>query len=642
MRPKIVGIVLDGQVMVDMATHNKATGSSATMDHLRCLGDDIIELSRELNCKMKLAALALFDKVEAGFSGTGGYARQFVDDMSKLATDFFMDTWVYEAQLDSTDTEAFHSVVVGLQEKVDAILGQVGTLEDAYKHSKASFNNILATMCQEIHNIANQASHHLCNEYKCCSFDRIAQDNAYMDVTPFMSNVIQNVCTFDALLTSHQLGWSVVPLQIMMAPILTKAAATPCHLEFMQYQTERSLHIQRSVWKSYATPAPVSCPSGINLESEQENPGSSKPKTSDPDSPETHPTPHTDPPITPSKPPVMLRKPEAMPSKITDASLRPPAMPKKHTLMPQKVIPGVSSNSAKDILDHITAKYGSGMSPQYLNVLAHLTSGKGSEATALKSKEPSAQDDGDHSYVKLMRSDSNSDRKKVKPPSKKAKCDPGSRPEVADARSSGSKKKPKESTKKMLKSKKTVSLKSDDSDESEELCGKLCSQPTKVVIAKLQCRHTEKWTSHLLGIHSYHQQKGIIPESSPPYNFKDHYDYIRQLLCKNESGFSITPVIDLLNQCRKDSSATGWKRYKAVKMLSGATTGKSGALPLYMVEVFKVPQTKELITPDNINGFYSQIKTGLCSLSAHDAISKFTTRDTGNEKKTVSKCYCTL
>ena len=99
-------------------------------------------------------------------------------------------------------------------------------------------------MCQEIHDFANQASCHLCNEYKCRSFDRIAQDHPYMDVTPFVSNVIQNMCTFDALLTSHQLGWSVVPLQIFMAQILTEAAATLCHLEFVQYLTEWSLHIQ--------------------------------------------------------------------------------------------------------------------------------------------------------------------------------------------------------------------------------------------------------------------------------------------------------------------------------------------------------------------------------------------------------------
>ena len=81
--------------------------------------------------------------------------------------------------------------------------------------------------------------------------------------------------------------------------------------------------------------------------------------------------------------------------------------------MPQKVIPGGSGDSAKNILDRITVKYGSGMSPQYSNVLALLTSGKGSEVTAPQSKEQSAQDDGDHSYVKLMRSDSDSDCKKV-------------------------------------------------------------------------------------------------------------------------------------------------------------------------------------------------------------------------------------
>ena len=101
-----------------------------------------------------------------------------------------------------------------------------------------SFDDILVTLCQEIHDFAYQASCHLCNKYKCCSFDRIAQDHPFMDVTPFVSNVIQNVCTFDALLTSHQLGWSTVPLQILMVPILMEATATPCHLEFVQYLTE--------------------------------------------------------------------------------------------------------------------------------------------------------------------------------------------------------------------------------------------------------------------------------------------------------------------------------------------------------------------------------------------------------------------
>ena len=142
-KPGIEGIVPEGQVMVDMATYNKATGSGATMDCLRCLGDDIIELSR---CKMELATLALFDKVKAGFSSTGGVAWQFVGDMSKLATNFFMDARVYEAQLDSANSEVFHSAVLGLQEKVDSLLRQAAALEEMYKHSKAAFDNILTTM----------------------------------------------------------------------------------------------------------------------------------------------------------------------------------------------------------------------------------------------------------------------------------------------------------------------------------------------------------------------------------------------------------------------------------------------------------------------------------------------------------------
>ena len=395
--------------------------------------------------------------------------------------------------------------MLGLQEKVDSLLRQAAALEEMYKHSKVSSDNILATMHQEIHDFANQASNRLCSKYKCRSFDRIVQDHPFMDVTPFVSNVIQNVCTFDALLTSHQLGWSVVPLQILMVLILMEAAATPCHLEFVQYLTKQSLHVQWSIWVSTPVPAPAPHPAGINLESEQENPGSSRPKTSDPNSLEICPdcpAPRSDSPATPSKPPVILTKPDTTPSKTPGAtptklpvtpltssnpSLGPPAMPKKCALMPQKAIPGGSGDSAKDILDCVTARYGAGMSPQYLNVLLLLTSGKSSQAAAPKCPDPDTPavgDHVDHPYVKLARSYSDSDRKKVEPPNKRAKHDPGSRPEVADAGSCGSKKKSsKKTTKKTPKSKKTVTSDS-DSSESKNLCGKLCSQPTKEEVEK--------------------------------------------------------------------------------------------------------------------------------------------------------------
>ena len=433
--------------MVDMATHSKVTGSGATMDRLRHLGDDIIELSRQLNCKMELAALALFDKVKAGFSGIGGVAWQFVGNMSKLAIDFFMDARVYEAQLDSTDTETFHAAMLGQQVKVDLLLRQAATLEEAYKHSKLSFDDILVTLHQEIHDFTNQASHRLCYEYKRHSFDRIMQDHPFMDVTPFVSNVIQNLCTFDALLTSHQLGWSTVPLQILMALILMETTAMPCHLEFVHYLTERSLHVQWSIQMSCIAPAPAPVPTphpvGVTFESEQENPGSSRPKASDPDSPETCPAPRSTSQNTPSKPPVMLMKPGATlsktpsgtpsktpvvtpsktpsatptkppvtPSTSSDPFLGPPAMPRKHTLTPQKAVSGGFSDSTKDILDHIATRYGTGLSPQYLNVLALLTSGKSFQAVAPKQLDSDAPVGGghaDHPYGKLARSDSDSD-----------------------------------------------------------------------------------------------------------------------------------------------------------------------------------------------------------------------------------------
>ena len=245
--------------------------------------------------------------------------------------------------------------------------------------------------------------------------------------------------------------------------------------------------------------------------------------------------------------------------------------------------------------------------------------------------------------VKPARSDSDFDHKKVEPPNKKAKRDPGSGPEVADPGSHGSKKKSsKKTTKKTPKSKKTVTSDS-DSSESKNLCGKVHSQPTKEEVEKRQCQCADKWVSDLPSMQSYQQRKGIIPDNPLPHDYKDHSNYIRQVLHNNEStGLNIHHISDLLKHYSKDPSSIGQKRYEALKMLSGMTMGKSRASPLFIMEVFKAPVTKELIMPNNINGYYSQIMTGLAGLFTHDAICKITTCDTAKEKKTLSKCYCPL
>ena len=232
-------------------------------------------------------------------------------------------------------------------------------------------------------------------------------------------------------------------------------------------------------------------------------------------------------------------------------------------------------------------------------MLALLTSGKGSKATVPKDKEPSSKGEGDHSYVMPAKTDSNSDHKKAEPPTKKQKCDPSSGPEVADTGSGSSKKKSKKSARKTPKSQKTVS-ESESSDDAGTMCRKLHSQPTKEEISKHQCQCTDKWGSDLPDIHMYHQQKGIIPDSPPPFNYKDHSNYLQQLLHNNKLRLNIMPISDLLAQYKKNSSGTRKKCYEALKMLSRATMGKSGALPLYVVEVFKAPQTKKIVTSDNV------------------------------------------
>ena len=89
-----------------------------------------------------------------------------MSDMSKLVTDFFfMDATVYKVQLDSADSQTFHTAVEVLQERVTELIRHTGKLENTYQHSKASFDTILTNMHQEIHKFTIQASRHFCDEY---------------------------------------------------------------------------------------------------------------------------------------------------------------------------------------------------------------------------------------------------------------------------------------------------------------------------------------------------------------------------------------------------------------------------------------------------------------------------------------------
>ena len=226
---------------------------------------------------------------------------------------------------------------------------------------------------------------------------------------------------------------------------------------------------------------------------------------------------------------------------------------------------------------------------------------------------------------------------------KKQKHDSGSGPDVANTESGGTKKhKPKKGKKKEPpKSRKTIS-ESESSDGGEAMCSKLCSQPTEEEISKCQSWRTDKWSLDLPSVNSYCRHKGIILENPLAFSLKYHSNYIRQMLQTNELGLFIMPLSELLVQYKKDTSDTREKYYVALKTLASASMGKSSALPLFVVECFKTPMMKEVITHDNVNGYYSQVMTGLYGLFTFGAISKITMSDTGNDKKMVSECFCPL
>ena len=514
-----------------------------SMDVLEQLGDDLYAYSGELFRGLEETSLAILDRILSGFKRSGGHAREYIHETAAIAINFFSRAGDMEAELELSEALKFREAVNGMKESIRDLIRRTASAEESYENAAANFNNILASVSDEVKEFVESQGKEQCQAYISRSMERIRGVHGSLDGTQFIPLVVTNVTIHHTLAMSHRVNQSQVPLQIMTSPMCTQAATMGAGLKFVEYLSRRVLAldvklgpvttvslesggkgsgVQSSTGTGgRATPMVASTPASSG------GPGSSKTPLSTPTPPttaHTHGTSRAKTPDTPSKPKTMF-------------------------------------------------------SPKASAALAKFKGMSDDDRSSRKKRGESSSREVVSKKAKV------DDSKKAKvDDSKKAKVDDSKKAKVDDDSDSYSSPTPNKSEppKKEMKKKKTKK-KAPSSDESSSSSDDERAAPKKSnksdraeAVAWTNLDHANKWKRDLAHINRYRQQKGLYAKdlTGGPNNAR-HVDLLTQLLGERQLGLNITHIDTHLDELAEESSSSksAHRLLKVLKEVQGETMG---------------------------------------------------------------------
>ena len=532
------------------------------------------------------SSLMLLSKIQEGFTVTGGVAKTFVENMTALAIKFFQDAQKHKAKITSPDAIVFRQGLEKIREQAMDLIKAAEELEVGYDNSRAEFNSILKKTMKAVRRYVNKAY-----DFNLCSYKQV-------NVGMFVPIIIQNSCTHMALLISHCLSQSIVPIQVTMAPLLLDAQAASGQMQFVHYLSEcpASIDDKMGPWEMVSPKAPDNPLTAVNLESDA---GQDKP---------LQPNMSTAEPMDVAEKPDIPLAPLSSPARLTPRSPAPP------------------STAFVGILERIKAK-------KTLALPATPNAPTSIPSTPTR-KEPKDEAKGDADNKTHM-----------SPPAKKQKTDDDkAKVKASNVFDSSSKdllpKSKSKTTKRKWTSKKQKSdalvTDSDSSDEEgSSKKGTSAKRPLQSkALLKQNSHHAKKLENNLHAVNNYRESKGIYSQDLKEPNFSNQLDYIRLMVADESLKFNIHETQKIYN-CLKASTSTMdiSNRRKLREVARKDIVSKSSASMEFLVECFVYPKTKTRIPKDEKNGYNSQVMLGLYGLHHHQAVLKITMSDTGLPKE---------
>ena len=586
------------------------------MDVLEQLGDDLYAYSGELFRGLEETSLAMLDRVLSGFKRSGGRTREYIYETAAIALNFFSRAGDMEAELESSEALKFWEAVNGMKQSIRDLIRQTALAEESYENAAANFDNILASVSDEVKEFVDSHGEEQRQAYISKSMERIRGVHGSLDGTQFIPLVVSNATIHHALAMSHRVNQSQVPLQIMMSPMHTQAGTMGAGLKFIEYLSRRVLALDVKLGPT-TTVSLESGGEGSGVQSSTGTGGRATPKVAS-----------------------------------TPASLGGPGSSKTPLSAPTPPTAALIHGASRAKTPDTPSKPKAMFSPKASAALAKFKGMSKDDGSSRKRRGESSSREVVSKKTKVDDSKKTKvdDSKKTKVDnSKKTKVDDSKKTIVDDDSDSYSSPTPQKSEppKKEVKKKKTKK-KAPSSDESSSSSDDERPAPKKSKIDRAEAvtwtnlDHANKWKRDLEHVNRYRQWKGLYAKdlAGIPNNTR-HVDLLTQLLGAGQLGLNITHIDTRLDELAQESSSSksAGRLLKALKEVHAETMGRSGVYLEYVVKAFLAPQSQCVIQKGDGNHWDTSAMIGLYNLHKYEVVGK------GNKKvdsKMVTKGYCSF
>ena len=206
-----------------------------SVETLEELVNDLYAYSGELFHGLEDTSMAMLDRILSGFKKSGRRARDYIHETAAIALNFFDRVSEMEAELESSEVLKFRKAVNGMKDSICDLIRRTSLAEESYEEAAAQFDNILASVSDELKEFVEARGKEQCQEYITKCMDRIRGIHGSLDGTQFIPMMVTNVTMHHALSLSARVNQSQIPLQIMISPMGTQAATMGAELRFVEY-----------------------------------------------------------------------------------------------------------------------------------------------------------------------------------------------------------------------------------------------------------------------------------------------------------------------------------------------------------------------------------------------------------------------
>ena len=121
-----------------------------SMDLLERLADDLYAYSGEFFRGLEETSMAMLDRVLLGFKKSGGRTREYIFETAAITINFFSRAGDMGDKLESSEALKFQEAVDGMKESIRDLIRRTASAEETYEGAAANFNNILASVSDEL------------------------------------------------------------------------------------------------------------------------------------------------------------------------------------------------------------------------------------------------------------------------------------------------------------------------------------------------------------------------------------------------------------------------------------------------------------------------------------------------------------